>query len=408
VLALGAGFAASLIVTGLDFSRGLGRMATLADPWNAGTDRFVIWQGAWEMLKDAPWHGIGVGIYALTYPPYRDATDRSAGHFVHNDLLQITLEAGWLAGLIALATAAAFLLLVWRGVRCADISDSARLEVMALAGGMIAIGFHSLFTFNFYVYSSLILIGIVLARIHSLLPDSVAATRAIALSGQRRIWRIVLILLPLLPLLLLATGTLSQIATQKALAAIDHGNNQHVFRNLAQAKRFWPTNDFNWYMEAEVVRANLTKADHLADDYLPLLEYAEESYQRAMKLNPLRASAPHKYGNLLAAVPDSLVTITVDDIISLYRKALMIDPGYYPARIDLARLYAQRDDTISAHKVLEDGFNHFFRRVPDVIPYLEMAQQLRLIAGDQEGADQLKEEIEEIKTTWQMPVDSNS
>ena len=407
VLTLGVGFAVSLVATGLDLGRGLGRMATLADPWSAGTDRFVIWQASWEMFKDAPWHGLGVGIYALAYPPYRDVADRSAGHFVHNDLLQIALEAGWLAGLIALATSAAFLLLIWRGVRCADISDNGRLEIMALSGGVIAIGFHSMFTFNFYVYSSLILVGIVLARIHYLLPGSVAATRTIVLSGQRRIWRIVLILLPLLPLLLLATGTLSQVATQKALAAIDHGNHQQVFRNLAQAKRFWPTNDFNWYMEGEVIRMSLATGDPVAmEDYRQLLEYAEEAYQRAMELNPLRASAPHKYGNLLAAVPDALVTRTVDDIISLYRKALMIDPGYYPARIDLARLYAHQDDLTSAQEVLEDGFNHFFRRVPDVIPYLEVAQQFRRIAGDQEGAEQLKEEIEQIKTTWQMRVDS--
>ncbi|MFO7765734.1 MAG: O-antigen ligase family protein [Pelovirga sp.] len=407
VLTLGIGLMASMIATGLDLGRGLGRLTSLGDPWSAGTDRFVIWQGAWEMLKDAPWHGLGVGIYALAYPPYRDATDRSAGHFVHNDLLQLTLEAGWLAALIALATAAAFLLLVWRGVRCIDLSDNARLEILALAGGVIVIAFHSLFTFNFYVYSSLILVGIVLARIHYLLPDAGAATRRIVLSGQRRIWRVVLVLLPLFPLLLLATGTMSQMATQKALAAIDHGNNQQVFRNLAQAKRFWPTNDFNWYMEGEVIRMSLATGEPVATgDYLQLLEYAEEAYQHTMELNPLRASAPHKYGNLLAAVPDALVTKTVADIISLYRKALKIDPGYYPARVDLARLYAQQDEITSAHEVLEDGFNHFFRRIPDVIPYLEMTQQFRGIAGDDEGAEQLKEAIEEIKTTWQMREES--
>jgi O-antigen ligase len=407
VLALCTGLAASLIGTGLDLGRGLGRMATLADPWSAGTDRFVIWQASWDMLKDAPWHGLGVGIYALAYPPYRNAADRSAGHFVHNDLLQLVIESGWPAGVVALASASAFLLLVWRGIRHVELSANSRLEIMALGGGVVAIGFHSLFTFNFYVYSALILVGILLARIHYLLPDSFGATRTIVLSGQRRIWRMVLILLALLPLLLLATGTMSQIATQKALAAVESDTNREVFRYLAQAKRLWPINDFNWYMEAEVIRMNLATVDQLADDeYQQLLDYAAELYQRTMELNPLRAAAPHKYGNLLAAVPDSLTRVSVDKVIALYRRALITDPGYYPARVDLARLYAQQGDMTSAHEVLEQGFNHFFRRVPDAIPYLEMTQQFRRLVSDQQGVDQLKEDIEQIKNTWKNRVDS--
>ena len=246
-----------------------------------------------------------------------------------------------------------------------------------------------------------------LARIHYLLPDSVAAIRIIEFSGQRRIWRNALILLSLFPFLLLVTGTLSQIATQKALAAVDSGNNKVAFHYLAQAKKMWPTNDFNWYMEGEIVRANLAQTDHLADhEYLQLLEYAEESFQRTMELNPLRASAPHHYGNLLEAVPASLMRTSVDKIIALYRRALIIDPGYYPARIDLARLYVQQEDITSAHEILELGYHHFFYRTPDVIPYLEITQQFRLMAGNQEGADQLKEEIEQIKNSWQSPMDS--
>jgi O-antigen ligase len=406
-LALCIGFAASLIGTGLDLGRGLGRMATLGNPWSAGTDRFVIWQASWDMLKEAPWHGLGVGIYALAYPPYRNAADRSAGHFVHNDLLQLVIESGWLAGAVALATAVAFLLLVRRGICCSEISVNSRLEILALSGGVIAIGFHSMFTFNFYVYPALILVGIVLARIHYLLPDSVGATRTIVLSGRRRIWRMVLILLPLFPLLLLATGTMSQIATQKALAAVESDTNSEVFRYLAQAKKLWPTNDFNWYMEAEVIRMNLATADQLAyGEYQQLLDYAAELYRRTLDLNPLRAAVPHKYGNLLAVVPGSLTGTSVDKIIALYRHALIIDPGYYPARVDLARLYAQQGDMTSAHQVLEQGFNHFFRRVPDALPYLEMTQQFRQLVSDQQGVDQLREEIEQIKSTWKSRVDS--
>src|SRR6056297_428116 len=61
VMPLLVGFITSLFVTGLDLGRGLGRLGSLADPWSAGADRFVIWQSSWDMLKDIPWYGIGSG-----------------------------------------------------------------------------------------------------------------------------------------------------------------------------------------------------------------------------------------------------------------------------------------------------------------------------------------------------------
>ncbi len=47
------------------------------------------------MLQDAPWHGIGPGLFWLAYPPYRAAADNSGGFYVHNDYLQLWLEGGW-------------------------------------------------------------------------------------------------------------------------------------------------------------------------------------------------------------------------------------------------------------------------------------------------------------------------
>src|SRR5581483_2192840 len=71
-----------------------GRLATLSDPGNAGVERFLIWRGSWEMLMAKPWWGIGLGSYYLAWPPYRDPADQTLGFFVHNDYLQIWIEAG--------------------------------------------------------------------------------------------------------------------------------------------------------------------------------------------------------------------------------------------------------------------------------------------------------------------------
>ena len=90
------------------------RMGTVADPWNAGATRFIIWSRAWEMLKESPWLGVGSGQFALLWPPYRHPDDSSAGYFVHNDYLQLWIETG-LPGLVLLL--AAFIAVTYLFVR---------------------------------------------------------------------------------------------------------------------------------------------------------------------------------------------------------------------------------------------------------------------------------------------------
>ena len=76
------------------------RAGTLSDIREAGAGRFVIWSQSWLMLfEHSPFRGIGLGIYSILWPPYRVPQDDSAGFFVHNDYLQIWIEAG-LPGLL--------------------------------------------------------------------------------------------------------------------------------------------------------------------------------------------------------------------------------------------------------------------------------------------------------------------
>ena len=138
------------------------KSAALADPQSAGHSRWLIWQAAWAMLQDAPWHGIGPGLFWLAYPPYRAAADNSGGFYVHNDYLQLSLEGGWPTFIILLCLLA---LVAFRYARLLRWAPRRRVhEGSGLFAALLAVAFHSLLTFNFYQLPILIVMGALLAR----------------------------------------------------------------------------------------------------------------------------------------------------------------------------------------------------------------------------------------------------
>ena len=380
---------------------GVGRLGSLQDPWNAGASRFVIWQSSWAMLQDAPWHGLGAGIYGLAYPPYRLATDKSAGHFAHNDLLQLAIELGWPGVMLCVMAVLALFVMVWNRLGQSALSDRHMHEAVLLSAGLFAVFTHSFFTFNFYVYSTLLVVGILTARIcHLLLPSAVG----VVLIDLRKYGAIIAAApsaLCLVPIFVLISGGLSQIATEKAIAELEQGQSRQVFEYLGIAKRFWPANDFNWYMEGEVLRLAL------ADDFQGSVEerqrmfsQAEQSFIRAFELNPLRAMTPHRLG-LLRSRSGSEKKGGAAEIADLYQHALNIDPSYFPARLDLAESYARRGNPELAMETLEGGVRHHYQDLPEVIPLFERASRYRVLAGDLAGAAELDQRIQQIRAKWQ-------
>lgn len=86
------------------------RMASLKDTAEAGNPRFIIWKSLFPLFADMPWYGLGMGSLWIFWPPYRSASDKSAGFFAHNDYMQITLEAGY-PGILLLVILFIFILL---------------------------------------------------------------------------------------------------------------------------------------------------------------------------------------------------------------------------------------------------------------------------------------------------------
>lgn len=392
VFALIGGLIFSLPLTGLQ--GGVTRMATLADS-SAGAARFYIWQGSWQMLEDAPWYGIGTGLYGLLFPRYRLPEDGTAGHFAHNDLLQFLIETGWPGGIALTAFIVALVFSVWSTVGTRSLAEAQRYEITLLMSGLGALCFHSLFTYHFYVYGILIVYGVVLGRVQVLMPASIAKPHPLDLERFGRLMPYVPVLCCVLPLFFIVTGLCSQVATVQALNAVAKDDMETVAERVAFAKKMWPSNDFNWYMEGELLRIGLSRRGE--DDgarSAQLFERASANFQRAFDLNPYRAMIPHKQALLIESSAEKGEPGQVE---GLYKSALAIDPLYWPGRMDLARYYLKQGNTTGAGQVLADGLKYKYPVEKIALPYLKYTRDLLLQQGDDKRVGQLEERIQMIE-----------
>ena len=179
------------------------RVYSLADPATATSTRLLIWKGAWEMVKDHPLLGTGLGTYWLLWPPYRLPDDSSGGYYVHNDYLQLWVETG-LPGLLLFVAFFVFVLRMYVRALIKDkLSPAQKIELSALFAGLLAIAIHSIFSFNLYILPILLLSGLLLGRFHEIAAAAGFKVFEIhsANFATRKGWNLLVILLFIFPLI---------------------------------------------------------------------------------------------------------------------------------------------------------------------------------------------------------------
>jgi O-antigen ligase len=118
----------------------------------AGYDRFSrrdIWGASWQLIKDHPLTGVGLGAFPLAYTRYDPSSGAQRVEQAHNDYLQILADAGLLGGILALL----FLVLLFaRGFRALNTRDKRRRGIaIGALSGCFAIAVHSFIDFNLQV-----------------------------------------------------------------------------------------------------------------------------------------------------------------------------------------------------------------------------------------------------------------
>ncbi len=103
----------------------------------SGKVRLIMWQETWNMLKDRPILGAGLGAYPTMFKPYHTATYIEIFQYPHDILLNLWSETG-LLGILAFA----WLVFIWIKLSARPKFDATRFALCALP--LIAILIHGI------------------------------------------------------------------------------------------------------------------------------------------------------------------------------------------------------------------------------------------------------------------------
>lgn len=374
------------------------RYAELASPFQVSSMRvrFQIWEVAWKLLLDQPVWGIGLGLFSLVYPAHRLPGEDSAGFFVHNDFLQLWLEGGLPALLL-------LLVIVWvAAVRCARLlrdrrlAGVTRLEASGLCAGLLAIAVHSFVDFNFHILPILILAGVMLARLYDLSADvrPVAPLRWPQLGVSRPVYRLLVVLGALFPLLYFVSIGLAVYESDKGLALAGTGHVDKADQAFQRAYRFYPYADNVLVSHADLYRHVLTLLPaNIEEERRLLYNRATDMLARAETLNPFRPLNHLVRARLYEQNPKYLGAEAGTRVEDAYRQALRLNPRFHPARLAYAKYLVGSGRQEAAHAVLEEGLHQYYIDYEGIVPYLVYAAKVRQAAGDVAGAEKLHARI---------------
>jgi O-antigen ligase len=375
------------------------RYAELANPMGVASmqGRLLIWESAWQLLRETPWLGIGLGMFTLVYPAVRSPLDGSAGFLVHNDYLQLWLEAGLPALLLILAAIIAALVLFVRAQRSPRVDNTAKLELAGLFAGVLAVSLHTAVDFNFFVLPILILIGFMMARLLEL-GGKGAGVRVAVWRPARLLsaggWRMLLVVSFFFPMVYFISAPASIYYTNKGVALAAQGNLLEAEEALVLASGLYPFADNIYISQADLYRYMLTLIPAEAgEDRKRIYGAAHALLDRAERLNGYRPLNPLVRGRLYAENRELAGDDASRLAIEAWRRALVLNPRFYPARVAWANLLIAEGDTAAARRLVEDGLREAYLVHEGIVPYFALAGRLRAAAGDRAGAEEMGERI---------------
>jgi O-antigen ligase len=158
----------------------------------AGDSRLDFWRDSLPIIRDHPF-GIGLRNFEKVFPIYNVSmlADKRL-EYVHNDYLQLLIEAGWI-GFIAVVSG--FLIFMLKSVylikRLNSQKDPMRFFLAVGAfSGLVSLAFHSFFDFNLQIPANCVYFVTLMAIVHSCAWPSATADYADDADKFRRLRRI--------------------------------------------------------------------------------------------------------------------------------------------------------------------------------------------------------------------------
>jgi O-antigen ligase/Tfp pilus assembly protein PilF len=159
---------------------------------SSGKTRSWDWWVGWEMFKEHPIVGVGLGNYKLNFLPYKAAflsSPQGASYDfyipraaqAHNDYVQVVAELGSLGFLALLALLLAIPFSFWIRLR-KNTDEFDRFDLLLLAGGIVVFLVHALVSFPAHLPASSLVLVLTLGLASSPAYGS-GATRTVHLTG---------------------------------------------------------------------------------------------------------------------------------------------------------------------------------------------------------------------------------
>lgn len=363
--------------------------------------RFVIWRASAPMLSALPWHGFGPGAFHVVYPGYSPPEDSSGLQYAHNDYLQFLIELGW-PGLVLVGTVVGSVAVrLRRALNSGLLEESRRSEIAGLAGGMAAVAVHSLVSYNFQIVPTLVLFGLVLARLAWLTEPVQRGAVRLPIDAQfsRPVFGAVVAMGLAVPVGVLAAVAGTSVLYSQARADMIAGRLEPAERALQEAAALFDTQQVEYaraLLYTEAVKQLRDQPQRRGEVY----KLALDALARAGRLNPFAADVPYGRGRLFEAAPTLSRPRPLARAAQAYRTALAKDPRAFRARMALADLLARGGAPRAALQELADGLAYSYPLDPGILRYVHQTIRMRRALGDPTGAERLAAALPGVE--WQL------
>ena len=304
------------------------RMASLQEAPKAGSQRFVLWESLIPLFNEMPWYGLGLGSLWLFWPPFRHASDSSAGYFAHNDYMQIMLEAGY-PGIILLILLLFFISKIFiRTLKNTsnNLTLLKRVEIISLFSALTTLSAHSFFTYNFYILPLLIIAGLYLARFNQLC--NLNSTHVKTLPALKNYFKPSMFIFCASGIIVILFSyflsiSFSSYYGKQAKKLMLKNQFQASNALFVKAQTLAPLMDNAFFSHADLLRrgANKLLKVNKIRQANSLLKYAHINLDKAKELNPLRPQTHHIRGLIFEYKQPR-------DAILEYQTALKLDPRF--------------------------------------------------------------------------------
>ncbi len=374
-----------------------------ADP---SGNRFEIWTGNFNLIKEHGLTGTGIGTFFLYYNEFRSPGEKNGASHAHSDPMQFWVELG-IAGLILFYTVLILVLMrTVTALKKAEAEGPQRLKIVTVFAALLAVAVHAHYSFPLYNLSVLLLTGFVFVVWLSCISDILKPGSLKIFPNLKADLRSAVLIIPLLCCwLVFALYATSEHFVNRARAALFEGRLEEMASDLEIAGRLgFQANSRAYLLAVNVPLALLEQKD------VPLPEAQRQAFYNEAnaylkKARQFNARSPSAY--YYQARANELAGKNTEEVEGLYQKTLLLDPMHLGARIALADYYKRAGKEELSYQVLKEGLIYRYR-APITQQYLGRVMSEALQRGDLEtqkrAARLLKQYYKLLKITEQRSL----